>query len=102
MSKLQTFGIISDTYANSTRLKDRIVGYFPDMIAVCKGHGHETLLMFDKILPIRSIRLASLILDGMHLVRVVQIVRREMFNSERSFTGTFQMTMKLILFQNHC
>ena len=56
MSKLKTFVIISDTYANSTRLKDRIAGYFPDMIAVCKGHGHETLLMFDKILPIRSIR----------------------------------------------
>ena len=48
MSKLQTFGIISDIYANSTRLKDKIVGYFPDMIAVCKGHGHEILLMFDK------------------------------------------------------
>jgi len=48
VNKLATYGVQSASRENSTRLKDKILGHFPDMLAVSEGRGHETLLMFDQ------------------------------------------------------
>ena len=90
-SKLAAYGIASESYVHSTRLKQRILGYFPDMLAVCEGRGHETLLMFDQNLA-QTLHKACQYdadADGMHLVRAAQIVRRELFAKEHLFTGRF-------------
>ena len=90
VNKLATYGVVSACRENSTRLKDRILGQFPDMLAVCEGRGHETLLMFDQNLA-QTLHKACKVDeydDGLHLMRAAQIVRRDMFNGDL-FDGNF-------------
>ena len=90
-SKLQSYGIVSESRVNSTRFKDSILGYFPDMLAVNESRGHETLLMFDENLAhvLHKACQADAYADGIHLVRASQLIRRELFKNESCFEGTF-------------
>ena len=45
VAKLVSYGLNSDVYIHSTRLK---LAHFPDMLAVSEGHGHKLHLMFDQ------------------------------------------------------
>jgi hypothetical protein len=91
LSKLRSFGIISESRVNSTRFKDSILGYFPDMLAVNESRGHETLLMLDDNLAhvLHKACQADSYADGIHLVRAAQLIRRELFRNEFGFQGTF-------------
>ena len=51
-TKLEKLGIACDSRQNATRLKDWILGYFHNMLAVSEGRGHDVMLLM-KILLIR-------------------------------------------------
>jgi hypothetical protein len=82
---------MSESRVNSTRFKDSILGYFPDMRAVNESCGHKTLLMFDDNLAhvLHKACQADSYADGIHLVRAAQLIRRELFKNEFGFQGTF-------------
>ena len=84
VNNLATYGVQSASRENSTRLKDKILGHFPDMLAVSEGRSHETLLMFNQNLA-QTLQKACEVDeydDGLHLMRAAQIVRRDMFKSD--------------------
>src|SRR6218665_2357236 len=93
VSRLNQLGIAHDAREHSTRLKQRIMNHFPDMIEVCAGRGRGTNLMFDEDLSITLSKAckSDSYADAMHLVRAAQIIRRDTIDnsSKYSFQGTF-------------
>ena len=87
MCKLAQLGFA--TKSHSTRLKNRILGYFPDMIAVSQGR--DVMLMFDASLGATLAKACQVDRDaeGIHLVRAAQIVRRQIFDCNSTFNGHF-------------
>ena len=74
---------------NSINLKDRILAYFPDLQA--HKEGRDIFLVFNKDVgpAIRKACEHDADTDAIHLARAANIVRREIFNKESSFTGTY-------------
>src|SRR6218665_2176239 len=93
VSRLNQLGVAHDAREHSTRLKQRIMNHFPDMIEVCAGRGKGTNLMFDEDLSITLSKAckSDSYADAMHLVRAAQIIRRDTIDngSKYSFQGTF-------------
>lgn len=92
-SRLNQLGVAHDAREHSTRLKQRIMNHFPDMIEVCGGRGRGTNLMFDEDLSIALSKACTSdsYADAMHLVRAAQIIRRDTVDnrSKYGFQGVF-------------
>lgn len=75
---------------NSTRLKNRLLNHFPDLVEVPNGPGQTVNLIFDESLS-AALNTACRIdadADGLHLLRASEIIRRHM-SSCQPFRGTF-------------
>lgn len=88
--RLADFGLSSD-HVHTTRLKNRLLAWFPDMQEQKKGR--DVLLMFsDDIAGImqKVYTQNDFDNDAMVLVKAAQIVRKDMLSSKLTFEGTFK------------
>jgi len=83
-SRLNQLGAVTTSRENATRLKERILYHFPDMIVVSEGRGHDVKLMFDENLGSTLTKAFQVDSDddGIHLVRAAQIVRKKIFKED--------------------
>ena len=74
---------------HSTRLKERIHAYFPDMGA--HKQGREMVLVCNKDVgsAIRKACETDVDNDAVHLAKAANIVRRDMFKLKKQFSGSF-------------
>ena len=88
-TRAEQLGICLQGLVNSTNLKDRILAYFPDLQA--HKEGRDIILVFNKDVgpAIRKACEHDADTDAIHLARAANIVHREIFNKESSFTGTY-------------
>ena len=91
MSRLEDLGVKTEGRLHTTRLKARLLSYFPDMSA--HSHGREVLLMFDEDigLAIQKAYDGDFDSEAMYLARAAKIIRRDLFkgHNTNSFNGTF-------------
>ena len=75
---------------HSTKLKDRILGYFQEMEAHKKGR--DMILIFNKDVgaALKKACDHDADNDAVHLARAANIVRRDMFKHRNQFDGSFQ------------
>lgn len=75
---------------HSTKLKDRILGYFQEMEAHKKGR--DMILVFNKDVgaALKKACDHDADNDAVHLARAANIVRRDMFKHRNQFDGSFQ------------
>ena len=90
MSRMEQFGVVSDTKVHTTRLKQRLLAHFPDLRAQSKGR--DVLLVFDEDIGAAIGKACELDSDSdaIHLARAAQIVRRCMFEDPKPFNGSFE------------
>ena len=88
-NRLEQLGTIVSGRVHSTKLKDRILSYFPDMEAHTQGR--EVVLIFNKAVGIALGKACEhdTDSDAVHLARAATIIRRSMFNKRREFNGSF-------------
>ena len=88
-TRAEQLGICLQGRVNSTNLKDRILAYFPDLQA--HKEERDIFLVFNKDVgpAIRKACEHDADTDAIHLARAANIVRREIFNKESSFPGTY-------------
>ena len=88
-NRLEQLGTIVSGRIHSTKLKDRISSYFPDMEAHTQGR--EVVLIFNKDVGIALGKACEhdTDSDAVHLARAATIIRRVMFNKRRDFNGSF-------------
>ena len=86
---------------HSTRLKERLLKYIPDLRAHNKGR--DVFLVFEEDIGAALARVVEQD-DGdddvVQLSNAAKIVRRDLFEKLDSFNGSFQKDVKKILFQN--
>lgn len=73
---------------HTTRLKNRLLSEFPDLMA--HSQGKDILLTFQDDIGDALKKACDHDSDAMHLVRAAQVVRREMFATKLNFDGSFQ------------
>ena len=88
-NRLEQLGTIVSGRVHSTKRKDRILSYFPDMETHTQGR--EVVLIFNKDVGIALGKACEhdTNSDAVHLARAATIVRRDMFNKRREFNGSF-------------
>jgi len=88
-ARLQQLGTTVTGRIHSTKLKDRILSYFPDLTAIKQGR--EVLLVFNNDIGNALGKACEYDADNdaVHLARAAAIVRREMFKRKISFNGSF-------------
>ena len=89
--RLQQLGVTvtNEKRMHTTRLKQRLLARFPDMLAQSKGR--DVLLVFDEDVGYALGKACEKDTDNdaVHLARAAQIVRRHMFDPN-TFTGSFK------------
>ena len=88
-ARVEQLGTCLSGRVNSTRLKNRILAYFPDIQA--HKEGRDVLLISSKDVGPTMKRATEQNTDtnAIHLARAATIVRREIFNRKTCFTGEF-------------
>ena len=88
-TRLQQLGTTVTGRIHSTKLKDRILSYFPDLTAIKQGR--EVLLVFNNDIGNALGKACAYDADNdaVHLARAAAIVRREMFKRKNIFNGSF-------------
>lgn len=86
-NRLQQLG--TNIRVHSTKLKNRILGYFPDMEA--HKQGREIVLVFNKDIghALRKACEQDADDDAVHLARAATILRRDMFKMKAVFSDSF-------------
>ena len=86
-SRLEQLGVKLDAKVHTTRLKQRLLGYFTDMQA--QKNGRDVLLAFEEDIGTALTKACELDSDNdaIHLARAAKIVRNHMFGKAKSFTG---------------
>ena len=76
-------------HVHSTKLKDRLLGYFQDMEA--HKQGRDIILISNKDIGSALYKACAYDADDntVHLARVAKIVRREMVKIKNYFSGSF-------------
>ena len=87
--RLEQLGCNVTGRVHSTRLKNRILSYFPEMEA--HSQGNKVILAFkdDVGSALRNKSDIDADSDAIHLARAAKIVRREMFKVKMGFNGPF-------------
>ena len=75
---------------HSTKLKDRILGYFPDMEAHKQGRNVVLISNKDVGSALSKACDHDADNDAVHLARAANIVRRDMFKMKNQFSGSFR------------
>ncbi len=90
-TRLKQLGTNVTGRIHSTKLKDRLLGYFPDMEA--HKQGREVVLISNKDIgsALRKACEHDADNDAFHLARAAKIVRRDMFKFKNQFNGSFEM-----------
>ena len=88
---LASYELIPEAKTNSTRLKLRLLAYFPDMIDFQEGR--DVLLGFENQLgnALKTAYTEDFDDECVHLVRAACVVRREIFNITNRFAGSLQV-----------
>ena len=88
-AKLEELGITSSSKINTTRLKERLLGAFPDLSAHTQGR--DVLFIFNHAIgdAIRKACEQDFDSEALHLARAAKIVRRDLFKMTSIFSGTF-------------
>ena len=88
-AKLQELGIAASSKINTTRLKERLLGVFPDLSAHIQGR--YVLLVFDHAIgdAIKKACEQDSDSEALCLAKAAKIVRRDLFKTKCVFDGTF-------------
>lgn len=88
-ARLEQLGTVTTGRIHSTRLKDRILSYFPDLHSIKQGR--DVLLVFNEDVGNALGKACAYDADNdaVHLARAATIVRKEMFKLKNSFIGSF-------------
>ena len=86
-NRLDQLGVEQHVRPHSTELKNRILAQFPDLTA--HKEGRDILLAFDKDVgpALRKVCKEDYDDEAICLARAAKIVRRDMFQTEATFTG---------------
>lgn len=78
--------------SHSTKLKNRVLAYFPDMEA--HKQGRDVMLIFnnDVGLALKKACEYDADSDAIHLAKAANIVRRDIFKMKNPFNGSFEKT----------
>ena len=87
--RLKQLGVEQDKRTHSTELKNRILSNFPDLTA--HKEGRDVLLAFHTDLgsALRKVCTDNFDDEAICLARAAKIVRRDMFQKQSMFTGSF-------------
>lgn len=99
-AKFQELGITSSSKINTTRLKERLLGAFPNLSAHTQGRG--VLLTFNHAIgdAIRKACEQDFDSEALHLARAAKIVHRDLFKMTIIFSGTFHPIARQNVFQS--
>ena len=86
--RLKQLGLTVEARFHTTRLKNRLLSALPDLRP--HSHGRDILLSFEKDIGPALMMASHPDSDAMHLMRAVQVVRKEIFDSKFCFDGAFQ------------
>ena len=88
-TRLEQLGTPVTGRVHSTKLKNRILNYFPDMDA--HKQGRDVVLACNEDVGAALWKACEQDADNdcVHLARAASIVRREMFKMKQGFTGSF-------------
>ena len=94
-TRLKQLGTDVDGRIHSTKLKDRILSYFPDMEAHKKGR--DVVLIFNADIGSALSKACEHDSDNdaVHLARAANIVRRDMFKMKNQFSGSLRVRKNL-------
>lgn len=94
--RLKELDDASEKRVHSTRLKERLLKQFPELRA--QQQGRDVVLMFDQDIGDMLKRAVKndMDADAVHLVRAAQIVRREIFQSQYEFQGSFEDASNIV------
>lgn len=87
--QLQQLGVKEDVNVHSTRLKERLLSYFPDFIPIKQGR--DILLISDNDIGDALLKAKAYDADddAVHLAKTAKIIRREMLKKSNTFKGSF-------------
>lgn len=90
VTRSQSFGVNLDSKVHSTRLKNRLLVHFPDLRSY--NMGRKVVLVFDEDIgaALEKAYVKDTDNDAVILVRVAQIVCRDIFQYSDPFDGSFQ------------
>ena len=88
-NRLKQLGTLLSGHVHSTKLKNRLLSYFPDMEAHMQGR--EIVLVFNKDLGAALGKACEhdADSDAVHLAKAAMIVRRDLFAMKRKLNGSF-------------
>ncbi len=88
-TRLEQLGVAIEGRVHTSRLKLRLLSVFPDLRAHLQGR--KVMLTFDDDIggALRKACDHDSDHDALHLVRAAKVVRREMFNQNFTFNGSF-------------
>ena len=72
-------------YFHSTKLKDRILAYFPDMEMEAHKQRRDVVLIYNKDIGSALRKACKHDADAIHLAKAAKIVRRDMYKLKNKF-----------------
>ena len=91
-TRLKQFVNKEESCIHSTKLKERLLSYFPDMQAHKQGRNVVLIANHDIGQALQKACHHDADNDAVHLARVAKIVRRDMFKAKQNFDGSFGQT----------
>ena len=88
-TRLEQLGTHMTGRIHSTKLKNRILSYFPDINAHTQGHDVVFVCNKDVSAALWKACEHDTDNDAVHLARVAMIVRRDMLKMKNEFSGSF-------------
>ena len=85
-ARLQDLGV-ENCEVHSTRLRQKLLAAIPDLVPTLQGR--EFVLVFDKDIGDAIRQVCSHDSELLALAKAAQLIRRELFQSNNSFNGTF-------------
>ena len=91
-TRLKQLGTNEESRIHSTKLKERLLSYFPDMQAHKQGRNVVLMANHDIGQALRKACHHDADNDAVHLARAAKIVRKDMFKVKQNFDGSFGRT----------
>ena len=91
-TRLKQLGTREESRIHSTKLKERLLSYLPDMQAHKQGRNVVLIANHDIGQALRKVCHHDADNDAVHLARAAKIVRSDMFKVKQNFDGSFGWT----------
>ena len=91
-TRLKQLGTNEESRIHSTKLKERLLSYFPDMQAHKQGRNVVLIANHDIGQALRKACHHDADNDAVHLARAAKVVRKDMFKVKQNFDGSFGRT----------